>query len=84
MTVETADLDSDGFDELLVTAPGQIVALKPNEGGGIGSWDARAARHALASVMRRRPEAYHDRCERPTAVRSSSGRLARAPSRSTT
>ncbi len=58
--VETADLDVDGFDELLVTAPGQVVTIKPNEGGGIGSWDARAVRHALTSVMRRREEAYHD------------------------
>ena len=27
-TIETADLDVDGFDELLVTAPGQVVAIK--------------------------------------------------------
>ncbi len=60
VAIEAADLDADGFDELLVSAPGQVVTLKPNAGGGIGSWDARAARHALASVMRRRPEAYHD------------------------
>ncbi len=60
VTVEAVDLDIDGYDELLVTTPGQVVAIKPGEGGGIGSWDARAVRHALASVMRRRPEAYHD------------------------
>ena len=36
------------------------MTVKPNEGGGIGSWDVRAVRHALTSVMRRRPEAYHD------------------------
>jgi len=60
VTIETADLDVDGFDELLVTAPGQVVTIKPNEGGGIGAWDARATRHALASVMRRREESYHD------------------------
>jgi 4-alpha-glucanotransferase len=58
--IQRADFDVDGYDELLVSAPGQIVMLKPNEGGGIGSWDIRAARHALGSVMRRRPEAYHD------------------------
>ncbi len=60
VSIETADLDVDGFDELLVTAPGQVVTIKPNEGGGIGSWDARAVRHAMGSVMRRREEAYHD------------------------
>ncbi|MGD8685118.1 MAG: DUF1925 domain-containing protein, partial [Chloroflexota bacterium] len=59
VSIETADLDVDGFDELLVSTPGQVVTIKPNEGGGIGSWDARAARHAMTSVMRRREEAYH-------------------------
>ena len=47
-----------------MTAPGQVVAVKPDEGGGIGSWDVRAVRHALTSVMRRRPEAYHDTLRR--------------------
>ena len=60
VAIDTADFDIDGYDELLVSAPGQIVVVKPDEGGGIGSWDVRAVRHALASVMRRRPEAYHD------------------------
>ncbi len=60
ISVTAVDLDADGFDELLVRAPGHTVAIKPNEGGGIGSWDVRAVRHALTSVMRRRPEAYHD------------------------
>jgi 4-alpha-glucanotransferase len=60
LTIEQADFDIDGFDELLVGAPGQVVVLKPSAGAGIGSWDVRAVRHALTSVMRRRPEAYHD------------------------
>lgn len=55
-----ADLDMDGRDEVLLAEPGQVVTVKPTEGGGIGSWDIRPARHALAAVMRRRPEAYHD------------------------
>jgi 4-alpha-glucanotransferase len=53
------DLDLDGLDEVRLVGPGQIVIVDPAEGGGIGSWDIRAVRHALASVMRRRPEAYH-------------------------
>ena len=52
---------STALDELLVTSPGQTVVIDPFEGGGIGSWDIRAVRHALAAVMRRRPEAYHQR-----------------------
>ena len=58
--IQTSDFDVDGYDELLVSTPGQVVMLNPSEGGGIGSWDIRAVRHALTSVLRRRPEAYHD------------------------
>jgi alpha-amylase len=54
-----ADLDLDGRDEVLLATDGQVVTVKPNAGAGIGSWDVRAARHALLAVMRRRPEAYH-------------------------
>ena len=56
-----ADLDLDGTDEALLVADGQIVAIKLDEGAGIGRWDLRAARHPLAAVMRRRPEAYHEK-----------------------
>ena len=40
---------------------GQIVAVKLDQGAGIGRWDLRAAGHPLAAVMRRRPEAYHEK-----------------------
>ena len=53
------DVDLDGVDEALFAAPGQVVTVKLSEGAGIGGWDIRAVRHALAAVMRRRPEAYH-------------------------
>jgi hypothetical protein len=53
------DLDLDGRDEVLFLHPGQVVAIDIDEGAGIGSWDIRAARHALTAVLRRRPEAYH-------------------------
>jgi alpha-amylase len=36
---------------------------------GIGRWDLRAARHPMAAVMRRRPEAYHETLRgRPASV----------------
>ena len=57
--ISRVDIDLDGIDEVLVTTPGQVLAIKPSEGGGIGSWDVRAVRHALTAVLRRRPEAYH-------------------------
>jgi alpha-amylase len=56
-----ADTDLDAIDEILVTAPGQTVVVDPAEGAGISSWDLRPSRVALASVLRRRPEAYHER-----------------------
>jgi hypothetical protein len=59
-TAELRDLDMDGRLEAILAEPGQVVTVKPSEGGGVGSWDIRAARHALAAVLRRRPEAYHD------------------------
>ena len=58
-TASLVDLDMDGRDEVHLADPGQVVTVKPTEGAGIGAWDIRGARHALTSVMRRRPEAYH-------------------------
>src|SRR4029078_12655215 len=54
-----ADLDMDGIDEVRLAADGQVVTVDLAEGAGIGGWDIRSIRHALTSVMRRRPEAYH-------------------------
>jgi alpha-amylase len=53
------DHDLDGVDEVLLGTPGQTLLVDPAEGGGIVSWDLRASRVALNSVLRRRPEAYH-------------------------
>jgi hypothetical protein len=59
VAAELRDLDLDGVDEVRLTAAGQVVTVDLDGGAGIGSWDVRAVRHALTSVMRRRPEAYH-------------------------
>ncbi|MEO8437081.1 MAG: alpha-amylase/4-alpha-glucanotransferase domain-containing protein [Chloroflexota bacterium] len=56
---ERLDLDLDGMDEVRLAGPGQVVSIDLAEGAGIGGWDIRPVRHALAAVMRRRPEAYH-------------------------
>ena len=55
------DTDLDAIDEVLVTTPGQTVVVDLAEGAGVSAWDLRASRVALASVLRRRPEAYHER-----------------------
>jgi alpha-amylase len=59
VTAETADLDMDGVDEVRLSDEGQVVTVDLDGGAGIGGWDIRPVRHALAAVMRRRPEAYH-------------------------
>jgi alpha-amylase len=59
VSAETADLDMDGVDEVRLSDDGQVVTVDLDGGSGIGAWDIRPVRHALAAVMRRRPEAYH-------------------------
>jgi len=64
---ELLDLDLDGRDEARLSSEGQVVTIDLDEGGGIGSWDLRAARHAVTGVLRRRPEAYHETLRRHEA-----------------
>ena len=68
------DLDLDGLPEVLLSDEGQVVAVKPGEGGGIGGWDIRAARHAMAASLRRRPEAYHETLRRHEAAEEEASR----------
>ncbi|HEY7590051.1 MAG TPA: alpha-amylase/4-alpha-glucanotransferase domain-containing protein, partial [Candidatus Limnocylindrales bacterium] len=67
---ELRDLDLDGRDEVRLASDGQVVTIDLDEGGGIGAWDVRAARHALTGVLRRRPEAYHEILRRHEAEAS--------------
>jgi hypothetical protein len=66
------DTDLDGRDEVLLSHPGQVVAVDLDEGAGIGSWDIRAVRHALTAVLRRRPERYHEALRAHEAAQASS------------
>ncbi len=74
------DLDSDGRDEVLLADRAQVITLDLDDGGGIGAWDVRAARHPLAAVLRRRPEAYHEtlRAMEETAAAEAAAREAAA------
>jgi alpha-amylase len=53
------DTDLDAIDEVLVASPGQTIVIDIAEGANVSSWDLRASRLATASVLRRRPEVYH-------------------------
>ncbi|HJP89327.1 MAG TPA: alpha-amylase/4-alpha-glucanotransferase domain-containing protein [Candidatus Limnocylindrales bacterium] len=70
---ETADLDLDGRDEILLANAGEVVGIDLDEGAGIGSWDLRDARHAVTGVLRRRPEAYHETLREHEAKASEAG-----------
>ena len=72
------DLDLDGRPEALLANAGEIVAVKPDAGGGIGRWDLRAAPFALAAVLRRRPEAYHEKVRSLDARAATEGPAAAA------
>ncbi len=70
---ELIDADMDGRDEVLLSNAGELVVVDLDEGAGIGSWDVRAARHALTGVLRRRPEAYHDKLRAAEAPARAAG-----------
>ena len=78
--IARVDTDLDGIDEILITTAGQVAVVDPGEGGGLGTWDIRAVRHALTAVMRRRPEAYHARLLAAAAAESAAGAVADAAS----
>jgi hypothetical protein len=60
-SAEQLDLDLDGRPDVRLANAGAVLAIDLEEGAGIGAWDIRAARHPLGAVLRRRPEAYHDK-----------------------
>jgi hypothetical protein len=78
---EVTDVDLDGHAEVLLTHPGQIVTVKLDEGAGIGSWDLRASRHAVTAVLRRRPEAYHEKLRAHDAEAAAATAVAAAGAR---
>jgi 4-alpha-glucanotransferase len=67
VATERLDLDMDGVDEVRLATTGQVVTVDLAEGAGIGAWDIRPVHHAVTSVLRRRPEAYHDVLRREAA-----------------
>jgi alpha-amylase len=75
------DLDLDGTDELQLANAGARLQIDPAEGGAITSFDLRAPHHALLAVMRRRPEAYHEKL-RAHAAAEAAGTAASAASES--
>jgi 4-alpha-glucanotransferase len=59
LAVETADLDGDLSDEVMITSDSVAVAIDPGEGGIIYELDYRPISMNLINTLSRRPEAYH-------------------------
>jgi len=72
------DTDLDAIDEALVTTPGQTVVVDLAQGANVSSWDLRASRLAVASVLRRRPEVYHQLLSHDDAGVAPAGQAAAA------
>jgi hypothetical protein len=59
LMVETADLDGDLADEVMITSDSVAVAIDPGEGGIIYELDYRPISMNFGNTLSRRPEAYH-------------------------
>jgi 4-alpha-glucanotransferase len=59
LMVETADLDGDLSDEVMITNRSVAVAIDPGEGGIIYELDYRPISMNMMNTLARRPEAYH-------------------------
>jgi 4-alpha-glucanotransferase len=59
LTLETADLDGDLSDEVMITNRDVAVAIDPGEGGIIYELDYRPISMNMINTLSRRPEAYH-------------------------
>ena len=71
---ERVDLDGDGAPEVELASPAMVIAVDPQDGGGVVEWQWRAARVNLANVLSRHPEAYHRQLQqRPTVESSTPG-----------
>jgi hypothetical protein len=56
---EETDFDGDGEKEVLIDSDTTSLYLDPARGGSIFEWDLRHKNYNLATVLSRRPEAYH-------------------------
>ena len=77
--IERRDLDMDGLEDARLAGPGQVVTVDLADGAGIGGWDIRPVRHALAAVLRRRPEAYHETLRAHEAALAAAGEVRSDP-----
>ncbi|MBI2858347.1 MAG: DUF1926 domain-containing protein [Chloroflexi bacterium] len=70
---ETTDIDTDGYEEIIVDSPAFSIAFSPQQGGAIVEWDIKHPAYNLLSTLARRPEAYHKDIAAAMAAGRSSG-----------
>ncbi len=61
------DFDADGREEIYLTTERFAALLAPDDGGTIAALDFRPAGVTLINSIQRRPEAYHERLQNPSA-----------------
>src|SRR3989475_3985118 len=54
-----ADLDGDGAPDVELVSPAMLLAVDPDEGGGVVEWHWRGEHIKLTNVGWRRAEGYH-------------------------
>lgn len=59
LSVDVADFNQDGFEEVIVGNPAISAFISPARGGALMELDYRPACFNLSNVLRRRPEVYH-------------------------
>ncbi len=72
-SVELADIDADGFDEVGIRMRDLNIFIKPNDGGSLVELDYKPAAVNLGNTMSRWPEAYHRKLRRLATDKKSSG-----------
>jgi len=68
-----ADLDGDGAPDVELVSPAMLLAVDPDEGGGVVEWHWREEHINLTNVVSRRPEAYHRQLLEPSPDVTASG-----------
>ena len=63
VSIERADIDVDGFDEVILAAGDLQVFLKPSDGGKIAEIDLMKYERNITDTFSRRPEGYHELVE---------------------
>jgi hypothetical protein len=64
LVVETADLDGDGTEDVVLRTPSSTVLLDRARSAGLAEWSVHGVARNLCDTLTRRPEPYHEGLDR--------------------